>query len=196
MMKAQRPAPPLWLTQKCQKWGQQYERKLATTPATQFAWPQYQRKRLNHWLLPLLRQMTEDHCSFCDVFQMVAEIRETIEHFKPKSQYPIEAYQWDNLFLCCDKCQSAKREFFDPALLKPDEIDYEFDRYFIFNFSSGELHPNPTSNTSDQNKASLTIEIYGLNTEGRPQARRRVFENYCQSTNPQIKDFSYRFMFL
>ncbi len=195
-MKAQRPDPPQWLSTKCQRWGQRYEQRMSVNPGAPFSWPQHGRQKINRLLLPLLRQMTNDHCAFCDIFQMVAEIRETIEHFKPKSQYPREAFQWENLFLCCDKCQGAKQELFDPLLLKPDEVEYEFAHYFIFKFSSGELQPNPTASPLDQQRAVMTITLYGLNEGERPQARKRVFASYCQSANPDLSLFSYRFMFL
>ena len=196
MMKTQRPAAPQWLLENYQRWGQRYVQRLASNPRARFTWPQLNNKTIDHRLMSLLRQMTNDHCSFCDVFQMVAEIRGTMEHFKPKAKYPSEAYQWENLFLCCDKCQNAKLELFDPDLLKPDEADYDFSRYFIFNFSSGRLVPNPTAALLDQQRAIITLTIYGLNDGERPQARKRVFASYCQSANPALNDFSYRFMFL
>jgi len=50
--------------------------------------------------------MTQAHCAFCDG-QIGAESRETVEHFRPKGLFPELAYAWDNLFPCCDLCQSA-----------------------------------------------------------------------------------------
>lgn len=195
-MKVQRPAAPQWLTEKSQRWGERYEQRLTRNPKSPFSWPQHGKQKINHLLLPLLRRMTDDHCTFCDVYQMVAEIRETIEHFKPKSKYPREAFQWGNLFLCCDKCQGAKLEAFDTDLLKPDEAEYDFARYFIYKFASGELQPNPTASLLDQQRATVTIKLYGLNDGERPRARKRVFESYCQSANHDLALFSYRFMFL
>ena len=196
MMKVQRPDPPQWLSDKYERWGQRYEQTLAKTPGTRFRWPQHEKQKINHLLLPLLRKMTDDHCSFCDIFQMVAEINETIEHFKPAAKYPRDVCRWENLFLCCNKCQGAKQELFNPKLLKPDEAEYGFARYFIYQFASGELQPNPAASQIDQQRAHVTITLYGLNAGERPRARKRVFESYCQSANPDLTLYSYRFMFL
>ena len=35
----------------------------------------------------------------------------TIEHYHPKSLYPNETFEWDNLFACCGLCNSSKNDF-------------------------------------------------------------------------------------
>ena len=35
----------------------------------------------------------------------------SIEHFHPKSVYPNETFEWDNLFPCCNLCNSSKSDF-------------------------------------------------------------------------------------
>ena len=77
--------------------------------------------------------MTQRHCAFCDG-PLGIESRETVEHFRPKSKFPELAFAWENLFPCCDVCQSHKGERFDLHLLKPDDDDYHFERYFVVNF--------------------------------------------------------------
>ncbi len=197
-MKLQRPTPPDWLTQNWEKWGQQYEQKKVAKPSYEFKWRSYQGKKVNLHLMDLLLEMTKRHCSFCDSSPLVSQIRETMEHFRPKSAYPRLVYQWGNLFACCGRCQDAKRDKFDELLLKPDEIEYEFNRYFFFDAQTGELTPQSQATPEDQNRAAVTIQLYKLNEFGRPDARLTVLEMSAaiQYSSLTTDDFSYRFMFL
>ncbi len=139
-----------------------------------------------------LSAMTQAHCAFCDG-AIGVESRETVEHFRPKSAFPDLAYEWNNLFPCCDMCQSNKREMFDPDLLKPDEPEYAFNKYFVANFSTGEIEPSPHSDDSERRKAEVTIRIYGLNLPARKIARKRTWENYRRDPKPCPDDYNYRF---
>jgi len=136
--------------------------------------------------------MTQAHCAFCDG-PVGVESRETVEHFRPKSRFPELAYQWENLFPCCDMCQSKKLERFDPALLKPDEADYAFERYFVANYLTGKVEPLPGLDDTTKKRAEVTIAMYGLNIEARKIARIREWESYCRDAAPCLDDYSYRF---
>ncbi len=193
-MKLQRPEPPDILMQNWEAWGLKYEQKKLQNSKHEFQW----RRNVYPQLVDLLLAMTKKHCSFCDSSPMRSQIRETIEHFRPKEASPRLVYQWENLFACCDKCQNAKGKRFDEALLKPDEIEYEFNRYFFFDAQTGELGPQPQASPEDQKRAAVTIQLYRLNDFGRPDARLTVLEmsSAIQYSNLTIDDFSYRFMFL
>ena len=200
MMKLHRPNPPDWLATKSQSWGLKYETRKSANPDCKFNWPTYRKVRINLHLLPLLIEMTSDHCSFCDGYPMRSFGGNSIEHFKPTSdpQYCRLVCQWENLFLCCYVCQGAKHEKFNDALLKPDEFGYEFNRYFVFDFATGIINPNPASDEAEQTRAKITIELYGLNRFDRPETRKQIF---AQSTSIQTSDndrssYPYRFMFL
>ncbi len=199
-MKLHRPDPPDWLTTKYQGWGLKYETRKTASPGCSFNWPTYQKVRINLYLLPLLIEMTSDHCSFCDGYPMRSFGGNSIEHFKPKSnpKYYHYAYQWENLFLCCYVCQGAKLEFFDDALLKPDEINYDFSRYFVFDFATGEINPSPASAIDEQKRALVTIKIYGLNNFDRPETRKQMFAQAFsrQTSDEDYSTYPYRFMFL
>ncbi len=141
MMKLIRSNAPQWLSDNWERWSKSYRSKLEDNNRdNNFVWATHEREKVNHKLLPLLRTMTKDHCSFCDGFPMQSRIGDTIEHFKPKTKFPLESYKWENLFLCCSNCQK-KNEDFDEKLLKPDDVKYEFSKYFDYNYQTGELKP-------------------------------------------------------
>ncbi len=196
-MKLHRPGSPDWLTSKYEQWGLKYEANKLANPSHKFAWRQHQGERINTLLLPLLIEMTSDHCSFCDGFPMRSFGGNSIEHFKPKSnpRYYRFAYQWDNLFLSCPVCQGKKHEDFDDALLKPDELDYDFSRYFVFDLSTGIINPSPAGNEEEKKCAKITIDIYGLNLFDRPETR-RLFYARGLIAGEDYSTYPYRFMFL
>jgi uncharacterized protein (TIGR02646 family) len=145
MMKSERPPAPQWLADNYERWGRQYQAKRDDPDKkNEFRWAVYQKQKVNARLLPVLREMTKRHCSFCDCHLR----RETIEHFRPAAKYPLESYLWSNLFICCFDCQ-AKYDEFDDKLLKPDDDDYEFKRYFFYDYTTGEIKPNKRASLAD-----------------------------------------------
>lgn len=193
MMKLNRPDAPNFLAENADKWGQEWEEK--QKQGIGFSWKSFEGKRVNEHLLPILRKMTQERCSFCDGFTG-EQSRDTIEHFKPKSTYPKEAYQWRNLFLCCDLCQSKKGEKFDVLLLKPDDDDYRFERFFQFLPENGKIKENDSATPAEKKKARRTIEIFGLNEGRRPQSRLMQYRSLKRSILSFNKDdMPYRFIF-
>jgi hypothetical protein len=85
-------------------------------------------------------------------------------------------------------------ERFHSDLLRPDAADYRFERFFIINFSTGELQPNPAASSEDQTKAQITIDILDLNHRGQMLARCHSIER-SQSGDIPIDDLAYRFLF-
>lgn len=195
MIKFDRPAPPTFLAENYKRWGREHQQRRVRNPSAAFQWKSYQGQRVNELILQALDVVAKQHCAFCDGYPLGTFARRTIEHFRPVSRYPRLAYVWHNLFVCCDICQSAKLEAFDKRLLKPDRADYTFERYFIINYKSGELEANPAASETEQQRAHLTIEIYGLNRYGRPQSRLRAYRDYQQLANQgyTLDDFPYRF---
>lgn len=196
MIHARRPDIPEVLRGNEDSWGREYEERRATNPGHELRWPVRDGKPVSHHLLPHLQRMTAHHCACCDGFPMGPFARETIDHFRPKSQFPRDAFRWENLFLACDVCQKAKGETFDTAALKPDVDDYTFDRYFLFNVRTGEIEPNPAGTTlEEQDRARKTIDWLGLNARDRPQYRRATYEyDYARGLQKDLDSLPYRFL--
>jgi uncharacterized protein (TIGR02646 family) len=155
-----------------------------------------------------LASITNYHCSFCDSYPVAKTSKETIEHYYPKAEYPLQAYDWDNLFYSCDKCQEESNKISFVKTLKPDEFDYFFDKYFYFDLSSGEikvLEHLKVQSPTDYNNAKLFLERYGINSPTRNQSRQRLYEdvrNYLIAMNNNYSiferernDFEFRFVY-
>lgn len=206
MMKIERLPAPDFLTERYEKWGLQYQKRRNENSNAIFFWTQYKRKRINLLLLPVLMEMTSvtgktenAHCSFCDGFPVEPVSANSIEHFKPKTLFPLLAYHWENLYYCCSKCQESKLEKFDNKLLQPDVLEYSFDYYFQYDTKTGNIIPNPERSNNDYydfQRAEKTIEFYGLNEYGRPNARKRTIRQYQDANNPILDEFPYRFILI
>lgn len=195
MMKFFRPPQPAFLSENYKAWGREHKARRDENTAASFQWKTYFGQRVNILIILAFGDHAK-HCAFCDGSPLGTFARRTIEHFRPVSHYPRLAYVWHNLFICCDCCQSAKQDSFDKKLLKPDADDYSFERYFLVNYRTGKIEVNPTASEHDQQRAHLTIEIYGLNDYDRPQSRLlqyRMSQELIASGKYQLDDFPYRF---
>jgi len=192
MMKMERMPPPDFLRKHCRVW--EFAEKRERNPKYRFQWKTYKGGKVNE----KLREEFGSHCAFCDSWPLGISSHKSIEHFRPKSQYPRLAYAWPNLFPCCDVCQNAKGEKFDKKLLKPDTKDYHFDRYFVLSYKTGKVEANPSATQAEQKRAEITIETYGLNKFGRSHSRLIEWRKYQGISDEYlcIDDFSYRFFLM
>lgn len=193
----QRLPSPDFLVAIWEKHGQDYAAKRATDSGFQFKWPKCEHNGvklpLNQLLLPTLIQQTQEHCSYCDSWPpRIGD--NTIDHFRPKSdsRFYGEVCQWENLYYACNDCQKAKGTQYDPLLIRPDETDYSFERYFLYNFRTHEIEINPLATESDQARADTTIRILNLNEIGLTKKRKMDFHLKDKFA---IDELPFRFMF-
>ena len=173
MIHCERPECPDWLASHWVDWGEEYSRKLSENRTYRFAWRRYEGQKVSHRLLPRLREMTAGHCAYCDWFPTDVGTDPTIDHFRPKAKFPKEVYHWPNLYLCCRTCQDKDDKDFSEDLLRPDAPDYQFERYFVYNYRDGSLSPNPAASEYDQARALRTIRHLRLNKGARCTSRKR-----------------------
>lgn len=193
MMKQTRPPTPEYLRRHYKVWGHRYDERLTQDPKHTFRWPPIDGKTVNTLLMADLEQITQHHCAYCDVNILGAASRRTIDHFRPKRRFPMLAYAWPNLFLCCDTCQQAKGEQYTRRLLKPDIDGYQFERYFIVNFDTGKIDVNPAATDDDKVRADETIRVFDLNSKYRKKARK--LELMRGRGDLPLDDLPYRFLY-
>jgi uncharacterized protein (TIGR02646 family) len=58
-----------------------------------------------------LKEIYHNKCVYCE--QDIRDAFVHIEHYRPKSIYYWLVYSWDNLFLCCEKCNTNKGNRFE-----------------------------------------------------------------------------------
>jgi uncharacterized protein (TIGR02646 family) len=192
MMPFNRSAAPDILKNNYKRLGIRWEKRKKANSKAQFDWT----TGVYDLVLKRLLVDSHNHCAFCDQRPLLS-FGATIEHFKPKSIHFLLAYFWHNLFPCCTNCQK-KGERFSKLLLKPDVQGFEFNNYFIYNYSTGELEPNPSVIAQNQERANVTRDLYRLNDFERPEERKLVLESYLTQQEAGLilnkNDFSFRFI--
>ena len=209
MIRIQRCATPVWLLEKDKKtglarWEQQgldWETDYKNNPKTAKFTLRVGQVRYDE-MRDLLLKMTNFHCSYCDNYELgFRNLKPTIDHFYPKVPYFHKSYDWKNLFIACHYCQERNNTF-DEKLLKPDAADYEFEHYFIFDFSDFEIKSNLTKPIENQERANKTIELLKLNgsiqdkntNEDVCLRRKSIYIKHKKDID--FNDLPYRFMFL
>lgn len=194
MKKQTRPVEPQVLQDNSAKWNAQWSALRAKNPSAGFSWYQLDGRSVRDWILPVLREMNQGHCSFCDAYPLEASTNEPIEHFRPKSRPEFHdlAYTWHNLFYSCNFCQSHKRETWNDLLIAPDADDYEFHDYFIFDFTTGAMSENPRESQETQARARCTIELYGLDSDSRRRFRLIELIKWTKSVDREDNVWAYR----
>ncbi len=187
MRKQTRPPEPDVLRENAATWNQEWVQKAASGNAANFSWHGAREK-----IVTALQQMNQAHCCFCDCFPLADRSNEPIEHFRPKSRFHDEAYTWANLYYICEACNTAKREKFEAELLRPDSQDYEFQEYFDFDHTNGEMRPNPTVDIANQARAASTIRIYDLDSAERRRNRCLELRKWNKSSDREIDEWGYR----
>lgn len=184
------------LTNNWERIGKEYTEKRAANPGYQFSWPQINNEKVNQAILPTLKKQTQEHCSYCDRFPLFRK-DDTIDHFKPKSDqrfYKLVC-KWDNLYLCCNHCQDAKKVQYHDDLLRPDAEDYTFNRYFIYNYKTNKIVVNPGASDEDKIKAEATLEIFDFNHESLIKARENAVFRFAFDNDFQPDIYEFRFLF-
>ncbi len=124
-----------------------------------------------------LSKLTQGHCSFCDGYPFSMS-KETIEHFHPKVSYKNLTYAWDNLFYCCDRCQSNANKLDFIYTLKPDDLDYHFTHYFWFDAQDGLVKVLENIAEDKYLNATNFLERYGINNNSQVlKARQRLYND-------------------
>ncbi len=189
------------LAENYEQWGKEFAEKLDKGgKSSDFSF--YRKKGLYEVMRSQLCLITKEHCSFCDGHPVGTISTETIEHYFPKLAYPFKAYDWENLFYCCAKCQSeANRKAFQETL-KPDAFSYQFSDYFYFDLASGELkvlEHLAVENPEFHAKATAFLIRYGIsNNPKRNAARKQVYKMLAEilpKDGFQRDDFPYRYVY-
>ena len=97
-------------------------REISTRPKTVDA---KKSRYANNTVKTALKRMFGTKCCYCEAKVTVVSYQH-VEHFRPQSIYPRLAYEWSNLLLACEQCNSTHKG--DRFPLGPGEQHAEPDR--------------------------------------------------------------------
>lgn len=178
-------------------WGDRYKTNRLANNGHSFNWPQIGSIKLNQLLFPILKAQTQDHCSYCDGFPL-GTADNTIDHFKPKSdtRFYKEVCAWPNLYIACADCQKLKGTQYDDLLLRPDDLEYEFNNFYTYNSTYHKIEILPNLIGVAKERAEMTLKIFGFNHPAFCKSRQISFERFMGNANPILDDFGFRFIFV
>jgi thiol-disulfide isomerase/thioredoxin len=196
MRKFVRLEEPEVLKKNWESYGVRYTNNRLANPAFKFDWYTEDGVQVNHSILPILLLQTQEHCPYCDKFPLHRG-DDSIDHFKLKS---IPAFyslvcKWDNLYLACKHCQDSKGSDYNDNLLRPDDINFNFNKFFDYNYTTHEIEINTLETPENQLKALETRRIFDFNHKGQVKTREHAFKRYITDLNPDLDDYNYRFIF-
>ena len=120
-----------------------------------------------------LRTMYRGLCCYCEG-RIVDVSFDHIEHRKPKSKYPGDTFNWDNLHLACQKCNTAKGNKWSGAAPILDAVlDNPLTDHLTYQESATGLRRWPSSD-----RGTTTVEHADLDRDGwdgLPGSRAKVF---------------------
>lgn len=94
--------------------------------------PKAVQDRYNHpEIKAVLTKETTGKCMYCEGF-IGAVSYSHIEHFRPKTHYPSKTFEWENLGLGCQVCNTNKNDVFDENLPYINPYYEDPDDFFLF----------------------------------------------------------------
>ena len=120
-----------------------------------------------------LRKMYRGLCCYCE--GRIGDVSfDHIEHRKPKSKFPKDTFNWDNLHLACQQCNTAKgNKWTGTAPILDAVLDNPIAEHLTYQASATGLRRWPISD-----RGTTTVEHADLDRGGSlglPWTRARVF---------------------
>ncbi len=128
----------------------------------------------------ILLKETSSNCSYCEKY--LDKSNYSLDTFYPKSKFPEKRFEWKNLILCCQACNTFKGNKFpidingNPLLLNP--FMENVDIHFFYN-EQGIIFPI-------SEKGNITIEVLGLNRRELIDYRKKEYYNYLYEFKEKI----------
>ncbi len=149
------PQPePVNFTYRVQKPGREFLKSVSQPTSKQWKGKEYWRR-----VLPDMRSDYNSICAYCALWIPYGTGRHSIDHFIPKSVEPSLAYEWSNFRYVSARFNSRKgtRSILDPFQLN--------EGWFILNFFTFLIKPNPTLTAGQQKLVRDTIDVLKLNID-------------------------------
>jgi hypothetical protein len=120
--------------------------------------------------MPDLRSAYNDVCAYLSCW---IPTQASLDHFHPKSAYPIQAYEWSNYRLAHEKINNWKSK--STGVLDPFSVKAG---WFVLDFASFFVNPNADLPAHVTDPVKHTIGILRLNDEQFVRLRYGVVKDY------------------
>ncbi len=151
-----------------------------------------------------LEKIYHGKCAYCE--QDVSDSFHHVEHYRPKSVYYWLAYSWDNLLLCCDKCNVYKKATFEidgeKAAFSGDDLNDIHTLAGRYNKSEKPrlIHPEledverlrfseKGGVDSDDKRARYTIETCRIDRKSANERRKKIYDDFLKKYRAKIYEY-------
>jgi hypothetical protein len=170
VIRVERKLPPDIFEDRVRKPGRKF---LATCPKpTQKQWNTY-----SYWRR-VLRELHTAYggiCGYSCHWIPYDTGADTVEHFRPKSLYPDDAYEWRNYRLVCQLLNSRKGD--DENILDPFAVR---NGWFIIEFPTLLVKPSPDLQKPLRDRVRYTRDVLRLNDDSTCMMMRQQFvKDFC-----------------
>lgn len=134
-----------------QRWVEYYEQGIGSKPSDSH-WSKFHKK---------LGKIFSFLCGYCE-----RGCKGEVDHFRPKSRFPQNVYDWSNWVFSCHDCNNIKREkwpnfgYIDPCARTHSSRPEQF---FEFDVKTGEINPKARLTERQWQKARIIIDDLKLN---------------------------------
>ena len=146
-----------------------------------------------------LKEIYNSKCVYCE--KDISDSFQHIEHFRPKSIYYWLAFSWDNLLLCCDRCNNYKRLHFEiketRASFHTNDLDNIHNLHKKYNTLEKQMMINPEIEDiekdlifersgkirSDNERLQHTIEKCQVDRDEANEKRKRILDQLLNKIN-------------
>jgi uncharacterized protein (TIGR02646 family) len=133
-----------------------------------------------------LRKPFHGLCGYCE-----REDKGEVDHFRPKSKYPKQVYEWTNWVFACHTCNHNKGGlwprggYVDPCA---QTTAAQPESHFDFDTKTGEIVPRAKAQKYQQHKAKQMASDLDLNAYYHLQARTRWLEVITKALDGEDED--------
>jgi len=145
----------------------------------------------------------KNKCVYCE--KDIGDSFYHIEHFRPKNEYCWLAYSWDNLLICCDKCNVYKNKKFEVFEQKVTFKDSDLDNIHNLSQKYNQIEKpkliNPEIDNvehlvefdkygkvySEDKRVSDTIEACQIDRDSANERRKKIIDKLKNDYESELK---------
>ena len=124
--------------------------------------------------LPDLMRLYRETCAYTGLRLWTKDQSATVDHYLPKADYPLVAYDWNNFRLCTRSVNGWKgrKIVVDPFKIQPD--------WFYLDFNDLEIKVQNHNDAPLRKQLEDDIKSLGLNNRSIVDYRFEWYINYCE----------------
>jgi uncharacterized protein (TIGR02646 family) len=173
MIKLDRGSEPEYLTNNKTRWLRELTDAIAKYGGFSKIPPGERDNLIRHYKDKLIKspliESSHEKCAFCESIPGETNYPE-IDHFKPKTRYPLNVFDWDNLVPTCRQCNGHKSAH--DTVQEPIIDPYKDDPERAFEYDGFEIKARTGAMNSIAQK---TIDVCGLNDQRLRKQRSDIF---------------------